>query len=116
VPSRVPPAARTLALVLPGAFAAYGAWAFLARGRWIAPVGGLLVAALLLLRHRRARFAAYVFLSAAAVRAAAQGPWIVVAGAVLAVLALQTRAAASLWPRLTPRWRRGTGGSRMAAR
>ena len=106
---------RAVPVAIPLVLAAYGAWAVIAHGRWISPLAALLVAALLLRRHRRARFAAYVFLSAAAVRAATQGESIVVAGAVLVVLALQSPAARRAWPRLTPGWRRRTIGPRMAA-
>jgi hypothetical protein len=60
------------------------------------------VAVLLGRRHPRARFAAYVLLSAVAARAVAVTAWPALAFAVAAIAVLQTPAAARAWPRLAP--------------
>ena len=71
-------------------------------------------------RHPRARFAAYIFLSALGLRAAVAGLWATLLFAAAAMVLLQTPAAQRAWPRLTPRWPRrrteidGDGGDRMA--
>ena len=59
-----------------------------------------LVAALLWMQHPRARFAAYIFFTVAAVRGLFRGAWPVTAFAIAAILLLQTPAAARAWPRL----------------
>ena len=79
-------------------YAAIGAY----QRRWPSMVAGSVVAVLLACSHRRARFAAYVFLTAVAIRGAVVGLWAlpVYAGAVL--LVMQTAPARRAWPRLVP--------------
>lgn len=67
---------------------------------WISGVVAPLVAALLWMQHPRARFAAYIFFTVAAVRGLFRGAWPVTAFAIAAILLLQTPAAARAWPRL----------------
>jgi hypothetical protein len=67
---------------------------------WGSALAACIVAALLWWAHPRARFAAYVFLTALAVRGAFAGTWALVAYAALALLAMQTAAARRAWPRL----------------
>lgn len=82
-----------------GATLAYAA-AALAGGAWLSGAAAPVVAGLLALRHRRARFAAYVLWTLAAVRGVATGRW-ALAGAALAVIGLlQTPPARALWPRV----------------
>jgi hypothetical protein len=69
---------------------------------WLSSAAALSVASLLVLRHARARFAAYVFLSVLAARAGLHGRWGLTALGVGGVLLLQTSAARRLWPRLGP--------------
>jgi hypothetical protein len=66
----------------------------------LAPV----LALLLWTRHRRARFAAYIFFSGVAIRAAVTGAWRSLLFAVLAVALMQTPPALRAWPRLRARW------------
>ena len=77
--------------------------------RWVSGAAAPVIAVLLALRHPRARFSAYVFFSALALRGLAVGAWPLVAFAVAAVLVLQTSPARRAWPRLT-------GGRARAAR
>jgi hypothetical protein len=72
--------------------------------RWISGVVAPAVAVLLWRRHPRARFAAYIFLSAVGVRAALEGQWPALLFAATAILVLQTPAARRVWPRLSLRW------------
>jgi hypothetical protein len=81
------------------------------RGVWISAVAATLIAWFLWRRHRRARFAAYVFFSAVAVRSVLTSRWPTLAFAIAAVLAMQTPAALAAWPRLRPGALRG--GDRM---
>jgi hypothetical protein len=78
-----------------------------ARSWWPAAVIAPLLAALLWRRHRRARFAAYVFFSVMAVRGAVTREWAIVVYAAAAVALMQLPAARAAWPRLTP----GRGGN-----
>jgi hypothetical protein len=100
---------RAVTLGLPLACLAYAAVALGGRRSLVAAVAATLVAGLLWRRHRRARFAAYVFFSALAIRAAATAAWPALAFAVAAVLVMQTPPARVAWPRLRPGWppRRG---------
>ena len=68
-------------------------------GRWLSAAAALGVAALLVGRHPRARFSAYVLLSVLAARAGLHGQWELAALGVAAIVLLQTSAAARLWPR-----------------
>jgi hypothetical protein len=69
---------------------------------WPSAVAAPLVAALLWRRHRRARFAAYVFFSVLAARGLVTGIWPLPAYALVALGLLQTPPACAAWPRLTP--------------
>jgi hypothetical protein len=60
----------------------------------------VLVGAYLWVRLPRARFAAYVFFTAMAIRGVATAAWPAVAFAVAAVLLMQTPSARAAWPRL----------------
>lgn len=91
-----------LALTLVAAFLLYAVYALLIGPWWISGLAAPVVALMLLGRHRRARFAAYVFLSVALLRTALAGHWGIALGAGGALLLLQTPAAGRLWPRLTP--------------
>ena len=95
-------ASRLVVALLPAACVAYAAAALTWRHAWIAAAAGALVALLLWWRHPRARFAAYVFFSAMALRSAVTGAWPTLAFAVLAVLVMQTPPARAAWPRLRP--------------
>lgn len=103
------PVITVLALVL-----SLVAYAVLAATRqwWLSAVAASVVAALLGLRHRRARFAAYVFFTVLAVRLAVAGPWALAAYPIVAVGLMQTAAARRAWPRLVP-GRRPDAGDRM---
>lgn len=105
----------TLGLVV--ALVVYAGVAALA-GWWLSALAAPVVAWLLWRRHPRARFAAYLLLSAVAVRAAATAAWPMLAFALAAIAVLQTRAAARAWPRLAPGRTRARlehdGGDRMA--
>jgi hypothetical protein len=70
---------------------------------WTSGVAAVVVGLLLWRRHPRARFSMYVLCSATAARAAIVGDWLLLAAAVAAVVAMQTRGAASTWPRLRAR-------------
>lgn len=96
--------------LLPAALVAYALAALAAGPRWISALAALLVALLLGRRHPRARFAAYIFLSAVGARGVLTGQWAPVLFAAALVLALQTAAAQALWPRLRPRGRGGVSG------
>lgn len=102
-------ASRLVAGLLPLACIVYAGAALVWRHSWISALAGVVVAALLWRRHPRARFAAYVFFSAMAVRAAATAAWPALAFAVVAVLVLQAPPAAAAWPRLRPGDVRGRG-------
>lgn len=87
-------AALTLAL------AGY-AWLALAVAHWwISGVAAPLVAALLVVRHARARFSAYVFFSVVAMRGLMTAHWMPVAFAAAAILLLQSPPALRAWPRV----------------
>jgi hypothetical protein len=92
---------------LPLACLVYAVVAIATRGAWLSAAAAALVAWLLWRRHRRARFAAYVFLTAVAVRGVLAARWPALAFAAAAVLALQTPPAVVAWPRVTPGFARG---------
>jgi hypothetical protein len=100
---------RAIAVLLTLACLAYAAVTLGAHGPWLSAAAATLVAWWLWRRHRRARFAAYVFFSAVAVRSALTARWPTLAFAVAAVLVLQTPPALIAWPRLRPGWRPGDG-------
>jgi hypothetical protein len=97
----------------------YAAVAGLAAGRWLSAGAALGVAALLVQRHGRARFAAYVFLSVLALRGLAHGQWPTVGFGAGMLLMLQTPPAVRRWPRLSgrrpPRVHGGSTGTRAPA-
>jgi hypothetical protein len=93
---------RLLATTLIAALVLYAAYALLIGHWWISGLAAPVVALMLFGRHRRARFATYVFLTVALVRTAFSGHWGMALGATGALLLLQTPAACRLWPRLTP--------------
>ena len=70
--------------------------------RWGSALAACIVAALLWWCHRRARFAAYVFFTALAVRGAVSGVWALPLYAGLVLAAMQTAPARRAWPRLVP--------------
>jgi hypothetical protein len=90
------------------AYAALGAY----QQRWPSMVAGSVVAVLLACSHRRARFAAYVFLTAVAIRGALTGLWPLLVYAAVVLLVMQTAPARRAWPRLVP-GRLFGGGDRM---
>jgi hypothetical protein len=93
---------RLLTFTLVAALVLYSAYALRIGHWWISGLAAPVVALMLLGRHRRARFAAYVFLTVALLRTAFVGHWGIALGAGGALLLLQTPAACRLWPRLTP--------------
>ena len=88
-----------------------GAYAGLAAAQrwWFSAIAASVVALLLWRRHPRARFAAYVFFTALALRLAATGVWALAVYPVIAVGFMQTAAARRLWPPIAPGWRREPG-------
>ena len=95
-----PKAAERLTVVaIAGGPVVYAVLALMAH-RWISGLAALLVAALLAIGHRRARFTAYVFFSALAARGVMAAAWPLVLFAAACILALQTPAARRVWPRL----------------
>lgn len=71
-------------------------------GWWASAAAAPVVAVLLWRRHPRARFTAYVLLSAVAARAVVTAAWPALAFALAGIAVLQTPAAARAWPRLRP--------------
>jgi hypothetical protein len=90
-------------VAVPLVFVAYAGIA-IALGRWPSTVGAMIVAWLLWRQHRRARFAAYIFLSMLTVRAVVTRTWPLALFALVLIAALQLPGAHRLWPRL--RWGR----------
>ena len=68
--------------------------------RWASAAAAAVVAALLALSHRRARFAAYIFLTALALRGAVTGVWALTVYGGIVLAAMQTPPARRAWPRL----------------
>ena len=89
-----------MGMLMPATLALYTIVALVWFHRWPSAVAALIVAALLWRRHPRARFASYILFSAMAARAAFAGEWTVLALALVAIVVMQTRAAARAWPRL----------------
>jgi hypothetical protein len=88
-------------IVLAVALLLYAAVALL-EGWWPSAVFAPVVAWLLWRRHRRARFAAYIFFSVMTVRGILTGSWPLVLFALAVIGAFQLPAARRAWPRLTP--------------
>ena len=76
---------------------------------WLSAAAALILGWLLWRRHPRARFAAYIFFSALALRAVTSSRWLTLALAVGGVLLLQAPSARDAWPRLRPGWSRQAG-------
>jgi hypothetical protein len=93
------PARSIVVYALTGSLLVYAAIAAREQ-RWGSALAACIVSALLWWSHRRARFAAYVFFSALAVRGALVGVWALPLYAGLALAAMQTAAARRAWPRL----------------
>ena len=92
-----------------GGLLVYAALA-LAAHRWISGLAAPLVAALLAIRHPRARFSAYMFFSALVVRGLVAGAWPLAVFAGAGILVLQTSPARRAWPRLVAGTTRAPGG------
>jgi hypothetical protein len=95
----LPDGQRLVVVMLAGGLAAYAVFA-LAEHRWVSGLAAPVVAVLLAVRHSRARFSAYVFFSALALRGLVAGAWPLALFAVAGVLVLQTAPATRAWPRL----------------
>ena len=100
---------RLVVVAVVGGLVVYAALA-LAAHRFISGLAAPVVAALLAIRHPRARFSAYIFFSALAVRGLVAGAWPLVLFAGAGVVVLQTPAARRAWPRLVAGATRSTGG------
>ena len=92
-------AERLTVVALAGGLVLYAAFALLAH-RWISGLVAPLVAALLIARHPRARFSAYVFFSALALRALVAGAWPLALFGGAAIVVMQTPPAVRAWPRV----------------
>ena len=101
---------RVVVVALLAGLVAYAVVALLAR-RWVTGLAAPIVAVLLAIRHPRARFSAYVFLSVVALRGLVVGAWPLVAFGCAGVLVLQTPAARRAWPRLVAGTRASTRAS-----
>ncbi|MEX2147795.1 MAG: hypothetical protein WED01_12360 [Candidatus Rokuibacteriota bacterium] len=88
--------------VMPAALMLYAIVAGAGLHRWSSAGGAVIVAGLLWRRHPRARFSAYLLFSVMAVRGALVGDWATLTLALVAVVVMQTPAAARAWPRLRP--------------
>ena len=93
---------RLVVTLLPLACVAYAVVSLVSRHSWLSAVAGVLSALFLWSRHPRARFAAYIFFSAMAIRSVLMHAWSTLAFAAIAVLVMQTPAALAAWPRLRP--------------
>jgi hypothetical protein len=89
-------------VLMPAALVLYVVVAATVLDRWPSAAAALIVALLLWRRHPRARFSAYIVLSALAARAAVGAEWPMLALALAAIAVMQTPAAARAWPRLRP--------------
>ena len=92
---------RTVVVAMAGGLVVYAGLALLTH-RWPSALVAPLVAALLVRRHPRARFAAYVFFSALALRSLIAGAWPLAGFAAAGIVLLQTPPARRAWPRLVP--------------
>src|SRR5215813_7783354 len=95
-----------IVLVLPVVLVLYAVVA-LAEHWWLSGLVAVAAAVLMWRRHPRARFTAYILLSAVVLRGVFGHSWRAVAFALLALALLQTSAARRAWPRLTPGARPG---------
>jgi len=90
---------HVVVIALAGGLVVYAAIALIAH-RFVSGLVAPLVAALLIARHPRARFSAYVFFSALAVRGLVAGAWALALFAGAAIVAMQTPPAVRAWPRV----------------
>jgi hypothetical protein len=110
---------RAVAALLPAAILGYAVVALAIEHWWLSGVVALVVAGLMWRRHPRARFSAYILLSALVMRAVFGHAWGALVFAALTLAVMQTPAARRAWPRLVPgarpgRGARPEGGDRMA--
>src|SRR5215470_5712957 len=96
------PSSLTERLVMIALAAALVLYAIVAAAahRWISTLVAPLLAGLMLTRHPRARFSAYVFFSAVAARGLMTGAWPLVLFGGAAIAVMQTRPALRAWPRV----------------
>ena len=92
---------RATVVALVGGLVAYAVIA-LAQHRFLSGVAAPVVAALLVWRHPRARFSAYLFFSAVFLRGVVSGAWPMALFAAAGILVLQLAPARRAWPRLVP--------------
>jgi hypothetical protein len=92
-------AERVVVIALAGGLVLY-ALAALAARRWISGFVAPLLAAVLVGRHPRARFSAYVFFSALALRGLVVGAWPLALFGGAAIAVMQTPPAVRAWPRV----------------
>jgi len=95
-----------IVLVLPVVLVIYAVVA-LAEHWWLSGLVAVVAAVLLWRRHPRARFTAYILLSALVLRGVFGHSWRAVAFALVVLALLQTPGARRAWPRLTPGARPG---------
>ena len=91
---------RALAWSLTLALFGYAAFALGIGHWWVSGAAAPVVAALLLARHPRARFSAYIFFSVVVMRGVLTGWWMLAGGAAAVIVLLQTPLALRAWPRL----------------
>jgi len=99
-------AADPVVLLLPTAILLYAVVAVVAHW-WLSGLVAVVAALLMWRRHPRARFTAYIGLSAVALRGAFGHSWLALAFALVVLALMQTPAARRAWPRLTPGTRPG---------
>jgi hypothetical protein len=92
-------AERVVVVGLAGGLVLYAVLALLGH-RWISGLVAPLVAGLLATRHPRARFSAYVFLSALALRGLLAGAWPLALFGGAAIVVMQMPPAVRAWPRV----------------
>jgi hypothetical protein len=121
-------AADPVVLLLPTAILLYAVVAVVAHW-WLSGLVAVVAALLMWRRHPRARFTAYIGLSAVALRGAFGHSWRALVFALVVLALMQTPAARRAWPRLTlgsrpgrpprpdrpPEGNGGHGDDRMAA-
>jgi hypothetical protein len=93
-------AADSLVWLLPAAIFLYSVVAVLQHW-WLSGIVAVLAATLMWRRHPRARFTAYILLSAVALRGAFTASWRALGFALVVLALMQTPAARRAWPRLT---------------
>lgn len=92
---------RLVVVALVAGLVVYAVLALLGH-RVLSGLAAPLVAVLLVWRHPRARFSAYVFFSALVIRGVVAGAWPLALFAGAGILVLQLPPARRLWPRLRP--------------